>query len=248
MTARIITQHLISFLLLWLTGNFVNGQADTMIIHIGNDSLKAVGKYENNLEQGLWTYFHFNGNKQSEGKYLKGKPFGEWTNWQEDGKILNKINYDDKGLKQGVFIEYLYRIPETHELYFVNDTLDGKVTYRHFDGHVIIAGNYRKGKRDGKWNWYYPSGKIQSEGDYLDDGNEGHWIYFFENGNKDNEGIYHKGKKDSEWVFYFENSDKVRAKGKYENDLREGKWITYNSEGKITKTEYYEKDTLKWTK
>lgn len=225
--------------------NSLFGQSDTIIIINGNDSLKAIGKYVNKLEQGPWEYFYFNGAKQSKGSFLNGKPTGEWINWRPDGQILNKINYDKKGLKQGFFIEYLYRLNETHEMFFVNDTLEGKIIWRHFDGHKIIEGYYKKGLRDGKWNWYHPNGKIESDGKFLDDKFHGHWIYYFDNGKKDNEGDFTGGLKEGEWIFYFNEAERVRAKGKYLNDMKEGEWVQYNVDGSIKSVEYYENDLLK---
>jgi antitoxin component YwqK of YwqJK toxin-antitoxin module len=221
------------------------GQSDTIIIRIGNDSLKAVGKYVNKIEEGQWEYFHFNGGKQSKGTFLNGKPIGEWTNWLPDGRILNRINYDNKGLKQGLFIEYLYRLSETHEMYFVNDTLEGKIIWRHFDGNKIIEGYYSKGLRDGRWNWYHKNGKIESDGMFVADKFEGHWIYYFDNGKKSSEGNFENGLKEGEWIFYFEEADGIRAKGEYFNDLKTGKWMQYNFDGSIKSIDDYEKDKLK---
>jgi antitoxin component YwqK of YwqJK toxin-antitoxin module len=53
-----------------------------------NGQKKSEGTYLNGLIEGVFTVWHENGQKKSEGTYLKGRKEGVFTYWNEDGNCL----------------------------------------------------------------------------------------------------------------------------------------------------------------
>lgn len=55
-----------------------------------NDMLIAKGNYEDNKEEGIWVYWHENGNKKAEGNFKDGKKIGLWVEWYDDDVLMWK--------------------------------------------------------------------------------------------------------------------------------------------------------------
>ena len=51
------------------------------------------GLIKDNLEEGLWTFFHRNGQKRSEGKMRSGARVGVWRMWHNSGRKQSKGRY-----------------------------------------------------------------------------------------------------------------------------------------------------------
>jgi antitoxin component YwqK of YwqJK toxin-antitoxin module len=49
----------------------------------------AEGEYKDGKEEGLWTFWHDNGQKEKEGVFKDGKEEGLWTEWDENGKRID---------------------------------------------------------------------------------------------------------------------------------------------------------------
>lgn len=45
------------------------------------------GDFLDGKRNGMWTAWHANGLKKSEGLYEGGREVGDWYTWKEDGKI-----------------------------------------------------------------------------------------------------------------------------------------------------------------
>ncbi len=116
--------------------------------------------YVNDKKQGKAFYFHINGIIKEELTYVDGKRQGNAREYDESGKLVMLLEYnnnflvsrerinrtDSQGLKQGswkIFYEngLLYR-----EMYYVNDMLDG--IYREYnpEGKLILFLKYKQGK------------------------------------------------------------------------------------------------------
>lgn len=225
------------FILIFFYANCF-AQNDTLFFP--KDSLKAIGLYSNAKKNGAWKWFWWNGQIQSKGDYHNDIPVGKWTNWHRDGRIQVEVSYDSLGQKHGKFIEYYYRIPETHELEFKYGKLHGSAIWRHFDGNILIQGNYTDNQRTGEWKWFWPNEQLQAIGIMVDSTFQGQWKYYHDDGTKDCEGKFNGGKKTGLWKFYWKGSGNLKKIGTYENDLMSGTWIYYDESGAIIKEEQYE--------
>lgn len=125
------------------------------------------------------------------------------------------------------------------------------------NGHMMIAGQYRKGVATGGWQYYYQNGGLRMKGPLEGENQEGHWEYFYENQHKRMEGRILEGKRDGLWIFYYENGSK-KSQGEFGEGERKGLWhYFYESgelkakglyEGKVSKyKEYYPSGKLKAT-
>ena len=60
------------------------------------------GYNEVGMREGVWTYWHDNGQKQSEGTYKNDKQEGVWTRWHQNGKEQSEQTYKN-GKPDGVW-------------------------------------------------------------------------------------------------------------------------------------------------
>lgn len=68
-----------------------------------NDSVSSEGNLIDNKPVGFWKTFHINGNLKSIGKWENGKLDSLWCFYNEEEKIIQKINYS-KGKKMGMIL------------------------------------------------------------------------------------------------------------------------------------------------
>jgi len=61
----------------------------------GNEQVKLLAQFEDGKADGLWTFWHENGQKSSEINYKDSKPDGHSTIWHENGQKLMETNFQD---------------------------------------------------------------------------------------------------------------------------------------------------------
>ncbi len=60
----------------------------------GNGQVKRTGGQVDDLNHGLWTWYHENGRKQMEGRFERGKRVGLWITFAGNGDTLSKAIYE----------------------------------------------------------------------------------------------------------------------------------------------------------
>jgi antitoxin component YwqK of YwqJK toxin-antitoxin module len=70
-----------------------------------NGQIKRSGGQLDNLNHGLWTWYHENGRKQMEGRFERGDRAGIWLTFATNGDTLLKATYMGDRLN-GPYIEY----------------------------------------------------------------------------------------------------------------------------------------------
>ena len=79
------------------------------------------GTYKNGKKDGLYIFWHDNGQKRREGTYKDGKRDGKWTWWNKKGQKVRQKNYK-------------------------NGKLDGKlIEWFQFNGEIKREENYKNG-------------------------------------------------------------------------------------------------------
>ena len=68
--------------------------------------LEYSGAYANDKKTGMWVWYYKNGNKSKEGEYLNGIQIKKWTEYYEDGTVMNVCNYNSDGDLDGDFISF----------------------------------------------------------------------------------------------------------------------------------------------
>jgi antitoxin component YwqK of YwqJK toxin-antitoxin module len=218
------------------TPQVVNGDGYcTSTWHL-SDQISSYGKYVNGVSDSLWIWWYENGKLEE-------------TSLYENGEVIVKEIYDDKGnsqVKEGT----------------------GSFTTYYNKTKVRTRGAYKNGKKEGDWKWYHRYGEYFNEVASYKEGNlHGENIVWYENGNKKFEGVYEDGdlegkakwyywdgQLDEEGVYkngkysisnswdingkpmvvdgngnyeaYYANG-KIKCRGVYKNSLREGIWVWY---------------------
>lgn len=200
------------------------------------------------VELEVRTDYYPNGKIKTVASYKDGIPEGIRREYTEDGSILMAYVFSDgKILGQGIMNERGIREGEWIEYYP--------------DGQQKAAGEYNSGKRVGAWKFYYPDGTLEQEGNYDDDGLlTGQWKWYYPSGALHREefylngladgfsveyaeigvivaaGDYIEGKEEGLWKYELDNA---RVEGSYRNGLRSGLWTSYYPDGQIRFTGEY---------
>ncbi|MEZ4804340.1 MAG: hypothetical protein R2852_02315 [Bacteroidia bacterium] len=138
----------------------------------------------------------------------------------QDGMLLNKETWYQNGI-----VEYIeeYRLHKVDTNLYTQ--LHGKYLHNYQNGYSRIKGNYNSAKKDGKWTEYYESGIKKSELNYKDGALKGKATYWYNTG---------KTKWIQNWI-----PDTSTQKNHRRLELRHGKQLTYNLNGKVfEKSEY----------
>ena len=90
-------------------------------IYYLNGKIYGQGEIKNKKENGLWTYWHDNGQKAREGHFAEGKRVGTHTYWYANGNVRGIGNFTD-------------------------DKYDGKWTMYKEDGSEVLEQFYRNGE------------------------------------------------------------------------------------------------------
>jgi antitoxin component YwqK of YwqJK toxin-antitoxin module len=99
------------------------------------------------------------------------------------GEILENIQVDNNGMKQGERIIYFQNGDIMFKKYYINDTINGKA-YEYYHKNILKAQQeYDKGLRVGVYKKYFESSKLQLIQHYNNKGKkEGEAIIYAENG------------------------------------------------------------------
>ena len=195
---------------------------------------------------GLAITYYDNGRIKEKGQYKAGKKDGDWKNYNQKGKLLTIVTYD-----QGKAIK-------TENPGAIQDS----VIY-HENGRIKMQGITNAGKRHGEWKHYDAKGKlltisIYDFGDIMSQENPGaigNITEYHENGRVKAEGMTNNNKRDGVWKFYdsrgvhtktvtYSNGETLKTISMIEESgpkLREGAAVTYHDNGRIKETGKYSK-------
>ena len=101
------------------------------------------GNWKDGKQDGFWTSWYRNGQKQAEGSWKDDKRDRFWTLWHENGLKLQEGNWKD-GKQYGVWTSW-YRNEQKKQ-----------------------EGNWKDGKQDGFWTFWYENGQQQEEANWKD--------------------------------------------------------------------------------
>ena len=98
------------------------------------------------------------GEKKYIGKLSNGIPYGDWSKLNNEGDLLEIINFKDG-------------IPGRRYVIIYHD-----------NGQKHIEGSYIKNRKNGLFKMYYENGLESFRGEYLNDSGIGFWFYYDEDG------------------------------------------------------------------
>jgi uncharacterized protein len=233
-----------------LKSRMINGEYRSYNV---DGKLIVLGTYENNIPDGIWTYYYDNGNIKMRGKMKGDNSYGLWRYYYENGKPSMEGELK-KGVREGKWKFYFESGLIKSEGQFTNGEKSGiwnyyyedgilkaqafytgrRATYKEFytSGNVKMRGFQLDGKSDSLWIYYYENGTEQAKGHYLNGLKEGQWTLYNEDGGLSAQGFYLNGEKNGKWTYYHKNG-MVSSEGDEANGKKEGYWKLYNSQGQF---------------
>lgn len=193
-------------------------------------------------KQGPWSKTNNKGNKVYEGNFKDDYEVGVFTYYYEDGKTVKaKSEFKDNGKfastkmfnKEGnVISEGFYKNKKKDSLWTIYDE----------KGNKIGEERYVNGLKDGVANYWDKSKVLVETINYKNDKKDG--IYYM---NTFQNGYYYLTYKDDkkngpyEDFYYYQ---KIKIKGNYNDNLKEGEWKYFDSIGTCVKIQKWQKDIL----
>lgn len=145
----------------FLTTVLQEGNSWNLILKDSNNITRMHGSYsdqELTNPEGMFYYYHSNGNPSTYGMYSKGQRDGIWISHYANGKLKDSISYWN-GKKNGRFQRF------------------------HLTGSLYISGNYVDDNMQGEWREFYQNGQPASISHYAQ-GSITKIIYYTRTGEK----------------------------------------------------------------
>ena len=86
----------------------------------------------------------------------------------------------------------------------------------------------------------YQDGDKKSVQQYLNGVDYGTWIFYYSNGKIETRGKFKNGMRVGKWKYYYQSGNIKQLSRYSELGEREGKWIEYDEDGKVTTSIIYE--------
>lgn len=196
------------------------------------------------------SYYHSNGQKQSQGRLKWGMPQGKWTYWNKTGQLTAEVNFK-KGIKEGLTKLYYPNGQISSAKTYVKGLLHGELKEYDNSSRLIVDTDYQYGRQHGKFEKYFSNGSLEIQGQYYLDRKDSIWTYWYENGSKKATGEFEKGEYTGLWKYWYEDGKPYQEINHTENDsLLENYWDKNGSrlikDGRGVFTTYFEngnKDT-----
>ncbi len=216
---------------------------------------QRINRYnENKKKNGEWLEFYEGIKIKSESNYKNGVLHGYYKEYNQNGKLILTLLYQDGKLieevkedtrdivikeernEQGNIIEsgpYLDDIPVgIHKTFDNEGNIIGSRIYDD-QGSLLSTGIIdREGKKEGKWIDYYRTGKMKDKGSYSNNKREGKWTFYFPEGGIEQIGYYNSGFEDGQWIRYHNNGN-IFVEESYYRGKEDGYYTEYDEDGNI---------------
>lgn len=116
-----------------------------LILKDSTNTIRMKGSYsdqEMTIPEGMFYYYHSNGNTSNYGFYNQGQRNGGWVSNYANGKLKDSISYAN-GKKNGQFKRF------------------------HLNGSLFISGNYVEDFQQGTWLEYYQNNQLASISNFI---------------------------------------------------------------------------------
>lgn len=157
-----------------------------------------------------------------------------------EGDTVNKIDAD--GLKQGLWLEYHESGKVKKRTYYLNDIPHGGESGFYKNGKVRYTIIWNQGVPHGFYQIYYQSGYVKKSGVWVNDKNVGALVEYYNTGTVERRSTYNsQGELEGAIVAYHLN-EKIAAVEMYEQGLKNGFSLTFDSLGNLVETRKFLKD------
>lgn len=228
------------------TENYVNDvlQGETISYYEDGITPKERYFYQNGIRTGKAFAYYLNGKKSVEGEFEGDAKNGLWQYFHDNGQLAETGNYET-GLRTGTWQRYHPNTVLKSKGLFINDVEDS--VWHYFDDRNRLAEKetWRKGKLMAATQIHYKRKKTKPIGEtVICNGGAGTYLKYYDIDKKNLQvrGLMKDGLPTSAWAFFDppkgtapDNTPykgQVSAEGSFENGLRQGKWRFYKA-GKI---------------
>lgn len=181
-----------------------------------NGKLKSELHYVDGRLNGICTWYDSNGQKQTQASYVDDTLEGQYMRWHQNGQLAEERWYK-KGVQDSVCMIYSEAGSLSSKDYYSCGKLNGESKKWYDNGQVFQEGQYVDGMMDGSWFIFYPSGALASKAEY---------------------------KMGTGKQICYEESGYKCLEVPYVNNLKHGREIYYNPDGRITKIVDYEEGNV----
>jgi peroxiredoxin len=124
-------------------------------------------------QEGTWSYWYDNGQKQAEGSWYHDYQDGQWSWWYASGQLRQEGQYHGKDLaptrhSSAERIGHWRHFYESGQLYcegdYAADRQTGGWTYFTADGKPYATGSFTAGVKDGEWTWWQGAAQPKQRG------------------------------------------------------------------------------------
>lgn len=243
-----------------LKKKYLQGKEDGAFIkYYNNGETRQEGNFKNGKVIGAWKSYYLNGQLEEANNYNDaGNEDGIQQQYDVDGKLYYEAEVQDGRVTQYKYFDKSGKMLADVKL---KSKQEAKLYYP--DGSLHLQGNIENGKRNGFWKEYSRNGILIGEFNYADGKLNGVAKTYFLNGKPYKVVNYKDGDYHGEYLEYFRNGQLYKSAW-YEDDKGEGdvtlynrvgikerfytllngklngKYYTYDVEGKLSTVEKYE--------
>lgn len=201
--------------------------------------IRKSGAVVKNRQQGVWTYWYVNGEREAEGAWKEDKQNGPWQWWYDSGQVKQEGSYVE-GKREGVW------------------------RFFHANGKIASIGGYRDDRQEGIWLYYEADESLGAAGSFENGLQHGAWCWW--NGPRRSEsGLYCEGKRIGPWwsadssehwkdhpgpvgieAYREPASGEPRRYGMVDRGRLIGLWATYGAEGITAAARFVDATTTIW--
>ena len=203
----------------------------------GNKVKKEIS-YKNDLLNGYYKEYNEQGKLVLTLYYQDGKLIEEAKEEEKDIIVKEKIDEQGNLIEKGPFVNE--KAVGIHKTYDRDGNIIKSKIYDD-DGKLLSIGIVDKeGRKEGDWVDYYSEGQIRAKGKYHNNKREGIWMFYFEAGDIEQEGNYKKGNESGVWKWYYDSGE-VFIEEEFYNGREEGIYTEYDKFGNIiSEGEYFD--------
>jgi antitoxin component YwqK of YwqJK toxin-antitoxin module len=177
------------------------------------------GQFKNNIPQGIFKY------------YFPGGSMKAVSVFSEDGQTTATTTYFPTGKKNA-------------EGKYVNEKREGLWRFfSEFDESLVSEESYKSGQKNGTAKTFFAGTKVAEVINWKDGLREGPWIQYFDDGTVKLQGTYKNDMKEGPMTVFYPTGLKFNN-GQYLKGFPDGKWLTYDLDGKLLSTDIYDHGVL----
>ncbi|NCA75944.1 MAG: toxin-antitoxin system YwqK family antitoxin [Alphaproteobacteria bacterium] len=195
------------------------------------------------LKQGYWRKIDSAGMTIYTGRFIDGKPAGEFRYYYPGGKLKAVSMFSDNGKRSSTVSYYKNGLKMASGCYLTEKKDGIWKFFNEYDGGLVSEETYQNGIREGATKIFYPDGGVSETFSYKNGLKSGLWEQFYLDGKLKLRGAYLNGEKQGALTIFY-NSGQAMISGHYLSGHQDGIWNYYTEKGELTKQEQYDKGTL----